>query len=109
MYVVVRTQETAGTVVSYVERLHALDITSGAEQAGSPVVICSAVGDGGCSFGGPGMFVPQVKQGRPGLLLVNEPRFSPGLLFMGFAGATGCVLAYDASSLQLVASCYSSD
>ena len=48
MYVVVRTQETAGTVVSYVERLHALDITSGAEQPGSPAVICSAVGDGGC-------------------------------------------------------------
>jgi hypothetical protein len=109
MYVVVRTQETAGTVISYVERLHALDITSGLERPGSPVVICSAVGDGGCSFGGPVMFIPKVKQGRPGLLLVNEPGFSQGVLFMGFAGATGWVLAYDASTLQLVASFYAND
>ena len=108
MYVVVRTQETTN-VVSYVERLHALDITSGAEQPGSPVVICSAVGDGGCSFGGPVMFVPKVKQGRPGLLLVSEPGFSQGVLFMGFAGATGWLLAYDASTLQLVATFYASD
>jgi hypothetical protein len=109
MYVVVRTQETAANLVSYVERLHALDITTGLEQPGSPAVICSAVGDGGCSFGGPVLFVPKVKQGRPGLLLVNEPGFSQGVLFMGFAGATGWLLAYDASSLQLVASFYASD
>jgi hypothetical protein len=50
-----------------------------------------------------------VKQGRPGLLLVSEPGFSQGVLIMGFAGATGWLLAYDASNLQLVASFYASD
>jgi hypothetical protein len=109
LYVVVRTMETAGTVVSYVIRLHALDITSGAEQSGSPVVICSGVGNAACTFGTPYKFVPKDKQGRPGLLLVNEPGFSQGVLFLGFAGGPGWVLAYDAATLNLVATFNMSD
>lgn len=105
LYVVARTMETTNSVVSYVIRLHALNITSGAEQAGSPVVICSGSGNGGCAFPGQTLlFAPQHQQGRPGLLLVNEPGFPQGVLLMGFAGNSGWVLAYDPSTLQLVAS-----
>ena len=104
IYLAVRTQETSGNTVSYVERLHALDITSGAEQPGSPVVICSGTGHNGCTFGQPVTFVPKDKEGRPGLVLVSEPGFSQGVIFMGFAGGSGWVLAYDASTLKQVAS-----
>jgi hypothetical protein len=106
MYVLVRTQETTNNVVSYVQRLHALDITTGAEQAGSPALICSSSGNNGCTFGQPIKFTPQHQQGRPGLLLVPEPGFPQGLIFMGFSGDSGWVIAYDAATLQEVASFY---
>jgi hypothetical protein len=105
IYVLVRTQETANSVVSYVTRLHALDITTGAEQSGSPAVVCSGAGGVGCTFPGQtDVFKPQHQQGRPGLVLVSEPGFSQGVLFMGFSGDSGWVLAYDASNLQMVGS-----
>ena len=106
MYVLVRTQETTNNVVSYVQRIHALDITTGNEQSGSPVVICSSSGNNGCTFGQPIKFTPQHQQGRPGMLLVTEPGFSQGVLLMGFSGDSGWVLAYDAATLQEVAAFY---
>jgi hypothetical protein len=107
LYVVARTMETTNSVVSYVIRLHALNIATGAEQTGSPVVICSNSGNNGCTFPGQTVvFAPQHQQERPGLLLVSQSGFSQGVLYMGFAGNSGWVLAYDASSLQLVASFY---
>ena len=39
MYVVVKTKETVGSTTNFVQRLHALDITTGAEKFGGPVVI----------------------------------------------------------------------
>src|SRR5262249_28090748 len=39
MYLVARTKETSGSTVQYFQRLHALDITTGAEKFGGPVVI----------------------------------------------------------------------
>src|SRR5713101_6176120 len=39
LYVVAKTQEISGSTTNYVYRLHALDITTGAERAGSPVAI----------------------------------------------------------------------
>ena len=109
MYVVVRTQETIANVITYVIRLHALNISSGAEQADSPVVICSNTGNNGCYFGQPVKFVPKNKQGRPAIILASEPGFPQGVLFLGFAGGTGWVLAYDASTLKQLASYYVSD
>jgi hypothetical protein len=105
IYVLVRTQETTNSVVSYVTRLHALNIATGAEQAGSPAVVCSGSGSVGCTFPGQTeIFKPQHQEGRPALVLVSEPGFSQGVLFMGFSGDSGWVLAYDASTLQMVGS-----
>src|SRR5262249_28797863 len=39
MYVVAATQEVTGGTTKYINRLHALDITTGAEKFGGPVVI----------------------------------------------------------------------
>lgn len=110
MYVNVRTQETDSKgVITYVARLHALDITSGAERVGSPVVICSGSGNNGCKFNTTGTFTPQTQQSRPGMLLVPTAGFSQGVLYMGFAGNAGWVLAYDANNLNFLAGWYTYD
>jgi len=110
IYAVVRTQETSGTTVNWVVRLHALDITSGAEKPGSPAVICSQTGNTGCSLNGSAAtFGPHHQQSRPGLLLVPEAGFPQGVLVVGFAGDSGWVLAFDPTSLKLLAAFYTDD
>jgi len=106
LYVVARTQEINSTnSISFVTRLHALDLSTGAEQQGSPATICSGLGNAGCTFAGQSIqFAPQHQQGRPALILASEPGYPGGVLFLGFSGDLGWVLAYDASSLQLLAS-----
>ncbi len=111
LYVVVRTQETSGSTVNWVVRIHPLDITSGAEKTGSPATICSSTGNGGCQLaGGTGaQFGPHHQQSRPGLLLVPEAGFPQGVLVIGFSGDSGWVLAYDPTNLKLVAAFYTYD
>jgi hypothetical protein len=110
IYAVVRTQETSGTTVNWVVRLHALDITSGAEKPGSPAVICSQTGNAGCSLNGSAAtFGPHHQQSRPGLLLVPEAGFPQGVLVVGFSGDSGWVLAFDPTSLKLLAAFFTDD
>jgi hypothetical protein len=84
LYVVALTRAGGG----YIERLHALDIATGADQANSPVVIAA-----------PG-FDPLMQNQRPGLLL------SKGEVYVGYASHCdkepyhGFLLAYDAKTLQ---------
>jgi hypothetical protein len=66
IYVVAMTKESG----TYVQRLHALDVTTGAEKAGSPVVVQASVpgtGEGGTSV----VFRARNYKQRPGLLLLN--------------------------------------
>lgn len=68
LFVVSKSMNAAGSM--FYQRLHAIDLGSGNEKAGSPVTIAATypgVGDGGVAV----IFNPQTENQRPGLALVN--------------------------------------
>ncbi len=104
IYGVAKTQEVSGSTTNYVYRLHALDITTGAERSGSPVAIQGKVpGTGTPNSGGFLEFSPQYSLQRPGLALVNNNIY----VAFGSAGddATwhGWIFGYSKSSLSQIA------
>ena len=103
LYVVAETKETPGDTTNYVQRLHALDIATGAEKFGGPVVIQASVpGTGDGASGGKVSFDPLRENQRTGLLLAN------GVVYFGFASHGddqpyyGWVLGYTATNLKQV-------
>jgi hypothetical protein len=97
LYVVAKTQESGNGV----QRLHALDVTSGAEKFGGPVVLTASVpGTGNGSVNGTLTFDPIWENQRPGLLLLN------GIVWIGFAAHGdngpwhGWILGYNAATLK---------
>ncbi len=85
---------------AYVQRLHALDIATGAEKSGSPVEIKASVpGSGMASAGGQVAFDPVKQLQRPALLLAN------GTVYLAFGSHAdsppfhGWILGYDARTL----------
>src|SRR6202795_2140544 len=96
MYLVAKTVLN-GTVR---HELHAIDITTGYEQAGSPVLITATSTS---NKGHVTVFNSKHQKNRPGLLLLN------GVLYLGFGsnycndGNSGWVLSYDAASLSQLA------
>lgn len=75
IYVVSKSMNGAGT--SFYQRLHAIDITTGAEKAGSPVTIEASfpgTGDGGSAVA----FDPRMENQRAGLALVG------GVVYIGW-------------------------
>jgi hypothetical protein len=90
LYVVSTTQEN-GTVF---QRLHALDLTTGAEKFGGPVQIQMSVpGTGAGSKKGIVTFNPARELQRPGLLLLN------GAIYIAWVGTHGWMAKYDAAAL----------
>ncbi len=97
MYVVAATKE--GT--NYVQRLHALDVATGSERFGGPVVLQGIVaGTGDGASGGNVAFDALRENQRPGLLLNN------GVVYIAFASHGdqhpwhGWVLGYNSTTLQ---------
>jgi hypothetical protein len=96
IYLVSKTKENG----SYPQRLHALDITSGAEKFGGPVTIAASVaGNGNGSSGGTLNFDTKWENNRAGLLLLN------GFVYVAFAAHGdngpwhGWILSYNAATL----------
>lgn len=86
---------------SYFHRIHALDIATGNERAGSPVVVSASVpGVGVGSSGGILPFDPKQHLQRPALTLAGN------ILFVAYSGYAdtdpyhGWVLGFDATTLQ---------
>ena len=99
IYVVNRTKNTNND--TYHDYLHALELTTGAEEFGGPVEITGQVnGTGTGSQGGILTFDPTYHHQRPSLLLVN------GVLYLAFGSVGdigtwhGWVMTYNASTLQ---------
>ena len=100
MYLVAATKEPGP---KYVDRLHALDITTGAEKFGGPVVMTGSVAGTGLNnaMSAPGMVVLDSLRElqRPGLALFN------GTVYIAFTGNGdhlnwhGWVFGYDAKTL----------
>jgi chitodextrinase len=100
LYVVAKTMEGSG----YVQRLHALDLGTGAEKLGGPVAITASVrGNGAGSVAGPVSFDALRANQRAALLLQD------GVVYIAFGGhgeqqppAHGWLMGYDAKTLQQV-------
>src|ERR1035437_2545131 len=73
IYVMAKTREVVSGVTNYVYRLHALDVTTGAEKLGGPVVIQGSVPGTGYDTDGSGhvSFGPFLHLNRIALLLNN--------------------------------------
>ena len=99
IYVEAMSQDSAGNII---HRLHALDLTTGAELFGGPTAITASYpGTGGHSSGGVVTFDPSVHHDRAALLE------SGNTIYMAWSGLWGdCgpysawVMAYDAGTLK---------
>ncbi len=105
LYVVARTKEVVSGNTNYVQRLHALSITTGAEMPNSPVVItASAPGIGLGNSGNVVAFDTRYQNQRAALLL------SKGVVYIGWASLCdygpyhGWLLGYNAKTLDQVSS-----
>jgi hypothetical protein len=103
MYLIARTWNSS-TLTAY-QSLHALDITTGAEKFGGPVLIEGQVpGNGSGSVKGAITFDPLADVQRPGLLLEKNPENGDKTVYIGWSGAAhGWLMAYNATTLQQTA------
>lgn len=102
LYVLARTKEVSGGAASYVQRLHALDVTSGAEKFGGPVVIQASV-PGSCTPNdgqGHVVFDPKLHNARAGLLLASGVVYIAWSSLGDFDPYQGWVMGYNAQTLQ---------
>jgi uncharacterized repeat protein (TIGR03806 family) len=101
LYALVRTKENG---VNYIQRLRALDVSTGAERPYSPVIINASVpGGGDGSVGGIVSFDTQKEDHRSAITMLN------GILYLAWSSHCdwgpyhGWLMAYAASNLQQLA------
>jgi hypothetical protein len=99
IYILARTKVVSGGVPSYFQTLHALDITTGLETPGSPVVIQASI----TTSSGTISFNPQTQNQRAGLFIDN------GVVYIAWASHCdiqpfhGWIMGYQEGTLQQVA------
>jgi PQQ-like domain len=104
LFLVARTKENG----SYVQRLHALDITTGRERSGSPVKITASVSGNApdATAGSSGnviTFDPKVHVQRAGLALVNGVVLIAWAAHEDLTPSHGWIMGFDAATLARVA------
>jgi PKD repeat protein len=97
IYLVARTLENGTT---FVQRLHALDVTTGKDKITPQIITATYAGTGAGSVGGVLTFDPQRANQRPALTLLN------GVVYIGWSSHCdwgpyhGWVIGYDAATLK---------
>ncbi len=100
IFVLARTLESG----QYFHRLHALDVTTGAEKFGGPVAITASVpGKGAGSKNGMISFNPQLENQRAALLLQGDNVYISWSSLCDFSNYHGWVMAYDDETLAQTA------
>ena len=102
IYICAKTKEITNSVTNYFYRLHALDLTTGAEKFGGPVVVTATVAGSGDGSDGNGQvtFNPLTQFNRAALLL------NKGVVYIGSAAHCdngpyhGWLIGYDAKTLK---------
>jgi outer membrane protein assembly factor BamB len=86
---------------NYFQRLHALDLSTGAESAGGPTTIQAQYpGSGDSSSGGFVPFLPGAYKERAGLLLLNHSIYTTWASHCDDRPYTGWIIAYDETTLN---------
>ncbi len=97
LFVVAMSNDGAG---NYYQRLHALDLATGAERPGSPVTVqASYPGTGDDSVKGRVIFAPAQYKERPGLLLLNGVVYTFWSSHCDHRPYTGWIIGYNESTL----------
>lgn len=100
IYVVAMSKDGSG---NYHQRLHALDVTTGAEEFGGPQNIqASFPGNGDNSTGGSVIFAPGQYAERAGLLLLNGVVYTAWTSHCDFRPYTGWLMGFNQSTLAQV-------
>jgi Ricin-type beta-trefoil lectin domain-like len=98
IFVVAMSKDASG---NYYHRIHALDLTTGAEQANSPVVVQATYpGTGDGSSNGLVSFSPGQYKERPGLLLVNGTLYTSWGSHCDDRPYAGWLMAYSEGTLK---------
>jgi hypothetical protein len=96
IYVVAMSKDSSG----YFQRIHALDITTGAEEFGGPVTVQAKYpGTGDNSLNGYVIFVPGQYAERQGLLLLNNVIYTGWTSHCDQRPYTGWLIGYNESTL----------
>jgi len=97
IYVVAMSKDASG---NYLQRLHALDLTTGAEEFSGPQEVQATYpGTGDNSNGASVVFDPKQYKERAGLLLLNGVVYTSWASHCDIAPYTGWVIGYDANTL----------
>ena len=98
IFLVAMSKDASG---NYYQRIHALDLTTGAEQANSPVVVQATYpGTGDGSSNGVVSFSPGQYKERPGLLLLNGTLYTSWGSHCDDRPYAGWLMAYSENTLK---------
>jgi hypothetical protein len=97
IYVVAMSKDSSA---NYHQRIHALDITTGAEEFGGPVdIVAKYPGTGDNSQNGFVVFDPKQYKDRAGLLIVNHVVYTTWASHCDIRPYTGWVISYNGTTL----------
>jgi hypothetical protein len=100
IYVVAMSKNSSG---NYFHRLHALDLTTGAELFGGPITVQAAYpGTGDNSSGGNVVFDAKQYKERPGLLQLGGTIYTTWSSHCDYRPYTSWVMSYDANTLAQI-------